>query len=228
MGCSSQLGAFKEISNMNTCRTLKSSNLTIAMSFLTLLTLCIPVQATELHLNGLYRHSSSGEHGAFSDAQTDLIFGLELENPSKSAYEIISSEGAKRLSVRVLTEMTRDEMKVFWSRWLSNAYLKDTDSMNKQARDIMSLLDSFPEVIEQGSMISFQTHFGDDFSAYIDNSTNFYETKNAEFFNLWLKAWFLSPALGFDAGNAMMDPEAINPEWEALWSSRAPGLAVLF
>lgn len=184
--------------------------------------------ATELKLNGLYRHTATNDGGIYNGAPTDFIFGLELENPAYTAHDIISSEGAKRLSVRVMSPLSRDDMKVYWSHWLSNAYLRDADTMNKQAWEILALLDSLPDQIEEGTMISFQTNFGTDFSAYIDNSPNFYETEKEGFFNLWLKAWFLTPALGFDAGNAMMAPDQINPELEALWSNQDPSLAFAF
>ena len=184
--------------------------------------------AEDLTLNGLYRHTVTQETGIQNEIKTDLVFGLELENPAYSAHDVMSAEGAKRLSVRVLNSMTRDEMKTFWSHWLSNAYLRDTDTMNEQAWEILALLNSLPDVIPADTKISFQSNLGQDFSAYIDNEPNFFESDKDGFFNLWLKAWFLTPALGVDAGNAMMDPDDINPELEALWSSRTPGLAVLF
>lgn len=184
--------------------------------------------AAELQLNGLYRHIITNDGGIFNGAKTDLVFGLELEEPAYTAHDIISSEGAKRLSVRVLNPMTREDMKTYWSHWLSNAYLRDADTMNAQAWEILALLDSFPDTIPEGTMISFQSNFGNDFSAYIDNAPNFYETSKDGFFNLWLKAWFLTPSLGYDAGNAMMEPEMINPELEALWSNQQPGFAAAF
>lgn len=186
------------------------------------------LQSQELILNGLFRHTSTDYGGVYSGTKTDLVFGLELENPAYTAHDIISSDGAKRLSVRVLSTVTRDEMKVYWSHWLSNAYLRNADTMNAQAWEILALLNSFPETIPEGTLISFQSNFGSDFSAYIDNSPNFYESDKDGFFNLWLRAWFLTPALGFDAGNAMMGPHQISPELEALWSLRSPGFALAY
>lgn len=180
------------------------------------------VQATELTLNGLYRHTAADETGIEKGSTADFVFALELENPSYSAHEIISSKGAKRLSVRVLTTMTREDMKTFWSHWLSNAYLRDAATMNSQAWEILALLDSLPDEIGAGTKISFQSNFGTDFAAYVDNLPNFYESNKEGFFDLWLKAWFLTPALGFDAGNAMMAPDDIDPELKELWSSQPP------
>ena len=185
-------------------------------------------QADELTLNGLYRHTVTQETGIQTEIKTDLVFGLELENPAYSAHDVIASDGAKRLSVRVLNSMTREEMKTFWSHWLSNAYLRDTDTMNSQAWEILALLNSLPDVIPADTKISFQSNIGSDFSAYMDNEPNFFESEKQGFFDLWLKAWFLTPALGIDAGNAMIDPDDINPELEALWSDQQPNVAVLF